>query len=83
MLEELNLFKKLEEKIDSGIKEIEGNRGLLKKLVLYFKSKLEYFLIEDVFDGMFVIMLGEDIVSFVREELLDVEDVFYRLEKVD
>lgn len=83
MLEELNLFKKLEEKIDSGIKEIEGNRGLLKKLVLYFKFKLEYILIEDVFDGMFVIMLGEDIVSFVREELLDVEDVFYRLEKVD
>lgn len=83
MLEELNLFKKLEEKIDRGIKEIEGNRGLLKKLVLYFKFKLEYFLIEDVFDGMFVIMLGEDIVSFVREELLDVEDVFYRLEKVD
>lgn len=75
MLEELNLFKKLEEKIDSGIKEIEGNRGLLKKL--YFKFKLEYFLIEDVFDGMFVIMLGEDIVLFVREELLDVEDVFY------
>lgn len=83
MLEELNLSKKLEEKIDSGTKETEGNRGLLKKSASHSKPKSEHFLTEDVFDGMFVTMLGEDIVPFAREESPDVEDVSHRLEKVD
>lgn len=83
MLEELNLSKKLEKKVDSETKETEGNRSLLKKSVSHSKPKSGHFLTDDVFDGLFVTMLGEDIVPFAREESPDVEDVSHRLEEVD
>ena len=85
MLEELNLYHK--DKNESGPRDkIEGAEGsgcVRKKPTSQSKPRLEHFMTDDVFDGLFVTMLTEDLVSNVKENSPDIEDVSHKLEEVD